>query len=196
MVIGITGSFGSGKTIVAKMFSRLGAYVIDADKIYHSMVLPRGKVYKKIVRHFGRSILKRDRTIDREKLGAIVFKKRSRLKFLNSLVHPELISRINKIIGAKKGKIDVVDAALLVETNFYKNLDRLIVVRSSDDRQINRQIRAKGLTRKEILEKIRMQAPLKKKLALADFIIDNSGSRKQTLIQVQKIWKQLRGEKW
>ena len=190
MVIGITGSFGSGKTSVAEMFGRLGAYVIDADKICQSLMAPRKKVYKNIVKVFGKSILRKNSTIDRKKLADIVFNERSKLDQLNTLIHPEAKKAIGKIIQTKKKrKVIVIDAALLIETNFYKKMDKLILIKTNIDRQIDRLVRAKGMTRKQILQRIRMQAPLKKKLALADFIIDNSGSKKQTFIQVEKIWK-------
>ena len=193
MVIGITGSFGSGKSTVSKMFARLGSYVIDADKVCHSLMTPSNKVYGKIVSHFGRSFLKKDKTIDRKKLSEIVFKERAKLDMLNKLVHPEAIKKISKIIRTeRKRKVIVIDAALLVESNFYKKVDKLVVVKTSNKIQIDRMIEGEGVSRKEILERIRMQAPLKKKLALADFIIDNSGSRGQTNVQVEKIWTHLR----
>ncbi len=191
MVIGVTGSFGSGKTAVARMFGRLGAHVIDADKLYHSLMLPRKRLYKKIVRHFGDSILRGDGTIDRKKLGSIVFGQRSKLRLLNKIAHPEIIARINEIMRAKRGEVVVVDAALLIESDFYKKMDSLVIVKTKRERQINRVIRTKGSARQSILQRIRMQAPLKKKAALADFIIDNSGSKRETLIQVRRIWKQL-----
>ncbi|MEE8317867.1 MAG: dephospho-CoA kinase [Candidatus Omnitrophota bacterium] len=194
MIIGVTGSFGSGKTTVARMFARLGAYIIDADRICRSLMMPRKKVYKRIVRYFGNNILKDNRAIDRKKLAVIVFGQRSKLRLLNRLVHPEAIKEINKIIRInKKRKVIVVDAALLVESDFYKDMDRLIVVRTDRDRQLKRIMRRSDMTQKEILERIGMQAPLKKKMVLADFIIDNSGSRKQTLFQVEKFWKTVRG---
>ena len=195
MVIGITGSFGSGKSTVSKMFARLGAYVIDADEVCHSLMAPSNKVYGRIVRHFGSSILKRDRTVDRKKLAEIVFKERTELNHLNRLVHPEVMRKISKVIREKKKrKVVVVDAALLVESDFYKKMDILIVVRTGRKIQIARMVRGKSMARKKTLERIRMQVPLKKKLALADFIIDNSGSRKQTKVQVEKIWRTIRGE--
>ena len=194
MVIGITGSFGSGKTEVAKMFASLGGRVIDADKICHSLIKPQTSVYKKIIRHFGREVLANNKAIDRKKLSEIVFKERSKLGLLNRLIHPKALKEIQGIIRKeKKSKLIIVDAALLVETKFYKRLDKLIVVKTQKDKQILRIIKAKGMTKKEILDRIEKQAPLKKKLALADFIIDNNGSKKETLIQVRKIWKTLRG---
>lgn len=191
MIIGVTGSFGSGKTAVAGMFKRLGAYVIDADEVCHSLTVPGKGVYEKVVRCFGGSILKKDMSMDREKLGNIVFKKKTDLSKLNKIIHPEAIKVINKMVRANKNRLVIIDAPLLVESGYYKKTDRLIVVRVNKDRQIKRIMRAKGMKRSDVLRMIGMQAPLKRKLALADFIIDNNGSKKQTLFQVKRIWKQL-----
>ena len=194
MVIGITGSFGSGKTEIAKMFASLGVRVINADQVCHLLIRPRTPVYKKIIRHFGKEVLARDKSIDRKKLGEIVFKEKSKLSLLNKLIHPHAIKEIQRIIRReKRSSVIIVDAPLLVETKFYKRLDRLIVVKMRKDKQVRRIIEAKGMTKGEALDRIEKQAPLKKKLALADFIIDNNGSKKATLTQVRKIWKILGG---
>ena len=195
MVIGITGSFGSGKTTVAKMFAGFGAYVIDADSIYHSLIKPGKICYKKIIRNFGKEILKKDNRIDRVKLGDIVFKQKSKLMLLNRLTHPEVIKEIRKIVRSEKRKVVIIEAPLLIESGFYKDLDRIILVVNKKNQQIKRASEAKGLNRKDVSGRIRMQMPLKKKLAFADFIIDNSGSKKGTLSQARKVWEQI-GEQY
>jgi len=189
MIIGITGSFGSGKTTVAKMFARLGAYAIDADKVYHSLIRRGESCYKKIVRYFGKDILARSGQIDREKLGKIVFKDKSKLKLLNSITHTEVTEEIKRIVKSKKSKFIVIDAPLLIESDFYKETDRIILVANKKEDQIKRIRESRGLPAKETLKRIRMQMPFKKKLAFADFIIDNSGSKSSTLTQVREIWK-------
>jgi len=196
MIIGITGSFGSGKTTVAKMFARFGAYVIDADNLCHLLMAPSKKIYKKIINTFGEGILNKNKTISRSKLAIVVFKERGKQELLNKLVHPDLISEMVKIIRRKKKtKVIVVDAALLIESGFYKKIDKLVVVKTDIDKQIDRLIRVKkGLTKKEILDRIAMQMPLDQKIRVADFIVDNNGQRSRTLIQVEKIWKTIRGE--
>ena len=190
MVIGVTGSLGRGKTAVSKMFGRLGAYVINADNVCHSLMEPGKKIYKEIVRHFGKSILMKNQAIDRKRLAGIVFKDDSKRKLLNRLVHPEAIRHIKKILKKRKGLV-VIDAALLIESGFYKSIDKLIVVKANRDRQIRRLAGRKTMTRKEILRIFKAQSSLKKKLGFADYVIDNNGSKKQTLLQVEKIWKQL-----
>jgi len=191
MMIGITGSLGSGKTTVAKMFKRLGAYVIDVDELYHSLIKPGKKLYRKIVQQFGKGILKENKAIGTKKLAQVVFRKKSKLKTLNQLTHPEVIKKIKDIIASKKGKFIIVDAALLIESGFYKELDKLIVMKIKKDTQLNR---IRGITKKEALTRIRMQAPFKEKAALADFIIDNTGSKKETLSQVKRIWENINYE--
>lgn len=194
MIIGVTGSFGSGKTTAAKFFKKLGAYIIDADKVYGALIRPDKKCCKKIVKYFGKTILKKDGRIDRPALGQIVFKEKKKLKLLNKITHPEIIKEIKHNIGSIKSRVIIIDAALLVETLFYKKLDGLIVIKTKESVLVNRLLRDKKLTKEDILRRIRLQAPLKKKLAAADFIIDNSGTKKQTLSQVMKIWKQIRSE--
>lgn len=195
MLIGITGSYGSGKTTIAKMFEKKGAVIIDADKICQTLLNYPKPSYRKIVNCFGRGIVTRNKAIDRCKLARIVFKDKSKLRILNKLIHPLAIVEINKIIkGEKKKKTVILDAPLLVETTFYRKMDKLIVVKNNRDKQIERTCAAKGISRAEALGRIRMQASLKKKLALADFIIDNSGSKKRTLFQVEKIWKTIRSQ--
>ncbi len=189
-IIGVTGSFGSGKTTVTKMFAKLGAYAIDADKIYHSLIKPGKSCYKKIVRHFGKDILGRSGHVDKQKLGKIVFKDNVRLKTLNRLAHPEVIKEIKKIIKARKGRVIAIDAPLLIESGFYKQMDKVILVANNREEQVKRVREARGIAVKETSKRIRMQMPFKKKQAFADFIIDNSGSKRDTLNQVAEIWKQ------
>lgn len=189
MIIGITGSFGSGKTTVAKMFAGLGAYLIDADKVYHSLIRPGKDCYKKIVRYFGKGILKRSGQIDRERLGKIVFRDRSKLNLLNDLTHPEVVKEIRKIVRSKKRDV-IVEAPLLIESGFYKEADKVILVSNKREQQVKRMAGKRGLTAEETIKRIRMQMPFKKKEAFADFIIDNSGSKRATLTQVKEIWKQ------
>ena len=189
MIIGITGSFGSGKTTVAKMFGRFGAYAIDADNVYHSLIRPGGKCYKKIVMHFGKDILGKSRRVDRKKLSRVVFKDKSKLKLLNSATHPEVIKEIKRIMKSRKEKVVIIDAPLLIESGFYKEVDKIILVANKKGEQVKRLQEARGVSAKEAMKRIRMQMPFNKKSAFADFIIDNSGTKTRTLTQVREIWK-------
>ncbi|MFH0912775.1 MAG: dephospho-CoA kinase [Candidatus Omnitrophota bacterium] len=193
IILGLTGSFGSGKTSVAGFFKSFGAKIIDADRIAHSLIKPQTLVYKKIVYTFGRGILNQDKGINRHKLGRLVFNNKDLLKKINKITHPEIIRVIKGKIKATPVGIIVLDAPLLIEKGLEKITDKLIVVTISRDKQIER-IRGKtGLGKCDILKRIKAQVPLGRKVRLADFIIDNNGTRKETKDQVEEIrrllWK-------
>jgi dephospho-CoA kinase len=191
IVIGLTGSFGTGKTTVAGFFRSYGAKVIDADKIAHQVIRPGKKAYRKIVSVFGKGILKKDKSIDRAVLSELVFNKRNLLSRLNKIVHPEVIAVIMRNINASANKVIVLDAPLLIEAGLKKQVDKLIVVKATKSRQIERAGNRLSLSRAQIIKRIKCQIPLKNKLRLADFIIDNQGSIRQTKEQVRKIRRQL-----
>lgn len=195
VIIGVTGGFRSGKSTAAGMFERLGAVVIDADKIAHDIILPGKGVYKKIISLFGRDILNKNKTIDRKRLGRAVFNNRKKLSLLNSVIHPEVIKRIRETLNKKRscGGVFVIDAPLLIEAGLLDMIDRLVVVTIKRKIQIKR-LKDTGLTRLDVIKRIRSQMPLSKKRRLADFIIDNNGSLNSTRKEVEKIWKEI--ERW
>ena len=191
IVLGLTGSFGSGKSTVALMFKSFGDKVIDADKIAHRIIRRGERTYKKITGFFGAGILKKNKEIDRLKLGALVFRNRALLKQLNAAVHPEVIRIIRNEIGRVKDGIVVVDAPLLLEAGLEKSADKLIVVKARQSECIKR-IRGKApLSGNEILRRIRCQMPLRRKIRMADFIIDNNGSIRKSRKQVNEIRRML-----
>ncbi|MCM8771058.1 MAG: dephospho-CoA kinase [Candidatus Omnitrophica bacterium] len=192
MKIGLTGSWGTGKTTVAGMFKRLGAKVIDADKIAHRLIQPHTLIYQKLISVFGKKILKKNCTaIDRKKLARIVFSKKTFLTKLNKIIHPEVIRTIKERIKKDKSKIIILDAPLLIETGLDEIVDKLIVVKTSRDKQINRLKEKTGLSKKEISKRISYQLPLSYKIKKADFVIDNNGRREDTFVQVRQIWDKL-----
>jgi dephospho-CoA kinase len=191
IIIGLTGSFGSGKTTVARSFSTLGAKVIDADKIAHSLIIPRGAVYKKIVSVFGKDILDKNKRIDRVKLGRIVFFDKKLLFKLSRIIHPEVIKIIKNKIRDSKSRLIVLDVPLLIESGLNKIADKVIVVKAMRYKQIERIKNKTHLSKAEILKRIKNQMPLRQKEHFADFIIDNNGSIKETEKQVRKILRRL-----
>ncbi|MDD2680422.1 MAG: dephospho-CoA kinase [Candidatus Omnitrophica bacterium] len=193
IIIGLTGSFGSGKSSVAGIFASYGAKVIDADKIAHASIKRGSKAYKKIVAGFGAGILGENREIDRRRLGVLVFKHKKLLRRLNSIIHPEVIRIIKlKINSIKKGVI-ILDAPLLLEAGLRGAVDYLVVVTIDKRKQLSRLARKAALKKAEILKRIKSQIPLRAKERLADFIIDNSGTLKETKKQAaeirRKLWK-------
>ena len=196
MIIGITGSFGTGKTIVAAFLKALGAKVLDADKIAHEALLPKTITYKKIVKIFGNKILKENDEIDRRCLGRIVFDDKLLLKKLCNIIHPYVIKRIKRDIkGLKRinnNAVIVLDIPLLVEAGLQGLVDKLIVVKAGSRQQIERCRKNYGLSGEEVLARIKSQMPIGEKIRFADFVIDNSKSKERTRGEVRKIWERIR----
>ena len=197
MIVGLTGGIVVGKSTVASMFRDLGAKIIDADKLGHSVILPNKPAWKKIVKIFGKDILQNDLTIDREKLGKIVFANQALLKKLNEVTHPEITKIIKKEINlarnaaSNQGKVLIVDAALIYEAKIDRFMDKIIVVYIDKDKQIKRLIKRNNLSKEEALQRIKSQMPMKEKVKMTDYVIDNSNSLDKTREQVEKIWKSL-----
>ena len=191
IVVGLTGGFGTGKSTVARLFRAHGAAVLDADRIAHACYAPGKPLYRRIVRAFGKGILRRDRAIDRRLLAERVFGSPRALARLNRLVHPEVIRQIRTRIRDARQRIVVVDAPLLVEAGLTSLVDALIVVTCTRQQQIARAVKKTGLGRRAVIERIKAQIPLSRKKRLADFIIDNSGSWTGTKRQVENIRRNL-----
>lgn len=189
-IIGITGSFGTGKSFVASVFKSLGAKVLDADKIAHKLLKKGAPAYEETVDLFGAAILAKNKDIDRGKLAAIVFADREKLEKLNSIIHPKVIREIKDKIESWRGeKAVVIDAPLLIEANLEGMVDKLVVVKASKDTQIARCSKKFGIDEDECMARINNQMPLREKLERADFIIDNEGTKAQTKKQVTEIWR-------
>jgi dephospho-CoA kinase len=196
LILGITGSFGSGKTTVAGYFKSLGAEVIDADMIAHRIIKPGSNIYKKIVDAFGYNILKKNKDIDRDRLAKIVFDNKYLLNRLNRIMHPRIIKIMKETIKNSPKNIIVLDAPLLVEAGLRRLADKLIVVKITRQKQIERILKYKRSLKKiDILKRIRRQMPLSYKVRIADFVIDNSKTINNTENQVIKIWKKLQPRK-
>ncbi len=197
MVIGITGNLGAGKTTVADMFRRLGARIIDADRIAHTIMKPRSSAYKEIIAVFGRGILAGS-YINRSRLAEMVFSDKKKLKKLNKITHPRILriikSRIKKL---SDNETLVIDAPLLIESGLKSRVDRLIVVECDPEIQMRR-LKERGLTANQIRARLSFQLPQSEKARFADFVIDNRGRRSRTEKQVREIWNSIKrgGEEW
>ena len=191
--VGLTGGIAAGKSTVAGFLTQLGAAVIDADTVAHDVVSPQGPAFDAVVARFGRRILDADGQIDRSILGGIVFADPGALEDLNAIVHPcvraEAAARMTELESVGFG-VAVLDAALLVETGMYRDLDRLVVVRCDPQSQIRRLV-LRGLTRREAELRLAAQAPIERKVAVADYLIDTSGSLDDTRRDAERVWREL-----
>jgi len=192
-VIGLTGSFGTGKTFVASIFRSFGARVIDADVIAHRVIRKGSSAHKKIVAAFGRSILGPSGQINRSKLASRVFASPSKVAKINRIVHPEVIRIIKARIsaGADKDAVVVIDAPLLIEARLLNIVDKLVVVKSSKKRQIERCRKKFQIKQVEVLKRIGSQMSMKRKLKMADFVVKNDSTRSSTRRQVRKVWEEV-----
>lgn len=193
LIIGLTGSIGSGKTTVSGMFKRLGCRVIDADKLAHGFFKKNSPSYKKIVKHFGKIILKPDGVISRKILASLVFGDYRKLKFLNGVIHPLVIAEIKRKISTVRAGIIIVDVPLLFESGFDRKVDRIIVVKADKKVALARFLK-KGEKKDDFLRRLKIQMPLADKIKRADFIIDNNGSRADTERKVRVILEVLNKE--
>lgn len=192
LFIGITGGLASGKSTVTSFLKRLGAYVVDADKIAHSILKPGSVVYNRLIRSFGKDILKSGRSINRKALAKRAFASPALARRLNNITHPEIIREINKQISQASGATIVLDAPLLIEAGLSRMVDVLIVVTAKRQQQIVRAMRKLKAPRAEIISIIKRQMPASEKVRRADFVIDNSQTKQDTRKQVKEVFQKLR----
>ncbi len=195
VTIGLTGSIATGKSTVASMFKDLDIPVIDADVISRQVVQIGEEAYQEIVATFGENILQEDQSLDRKKLGSIVFADEKKRQQLNQIVHPAVRGRMLELKESylNKGEpIVVLDIPLLFESKLTYLVDCTIVVYVDEETQLKRLIERDQSSRKEALQRIQSQLSVKEKAALADFVIDNSASLQQTKEQLQTILDQIK----
>ena len=194
--VGLTGGLASGKSLVGRELGSLGCLVILADEAGHQVQEPGGEAYQGIVDEFGSGILNADGTIDRRRLGRLVFGDAERLEKLNALVHPPVRARIEKRIAEFAARdprgIAVTEAAILIEGGSYRRYDRLIVAACSEEQQIERAMERDRLTREEVLDRLSRQMPLREKVKYADYLIDTSGTKERTIEQTRSVYDALR----
>jgi dephospho-CoA kinase len=192
---GLTGNIASGKSSAALFFAELGAHIIDADRVVHSLLRCGAPTYRKIVDAFGEQILSPGGEIDRRLLGRMIFSDADKRAVLNALTHSavgaEILRRIFELEQSSSSGIIIVDAALMIETGGYKMYDRLIVVTCDPSLQVSRLMSRDGLTEREARARISSQMPIEEKLKLANYTIDTSGTLRQTRDQVEAIYRDL-----
>lgn len=193
--VGLTGGIACGKSTVSRIFVRLGAHLIDFDKMAHEVQEPGKPAWREIVNYFGCDVLGPDKNIDRNKVAAIVFDHPEKLKALNNIVHPrvsqEWQTRLEKIQAIDAHAIVLSDIPLLYETKAQQLFDLTLLVFISPEEQISRLIARNGLTPDEAQKRLQSQMPISEKRKLADIVIDNRGTVEETEQIVVKVWKEL-----
>lgn len=193
--VGLTGGIASGKTAVAALLRARGCEVLDADSLGHELMRPGQAAYDDIVREFGRDVLATDMSVDRAKLGAIVFADAGKRAALNRILHPRILDAVQRwfaALGRAGGPpFAFVEAALLVEAGYRGILDRLVVCWSKPEQQIERLV-ARGLSAEQARLRVAAQMPVEEKRRAADDLIDCSGSLTETERQVETLVEMLK----
>jgi dephospho-CoA kinase len=194
--VGLTGSIAVGKTFVSNVFSELGCFVLDADKTAREVVEPGTEGWKAIVENFGNEVLQPDGTLDRAKLGAIVFSDSAKRELLNSIVHPLVFKAQDNWLKEcelldPRG-LALIDAALMIESGSYKRFDKIIVVWCQPQLQLERLMIRNGITNEEASLRIKAQMPQEEKKKYADFLVDTSRGFEDTRTQVEETHRALK----
>ena len=199
--VGLTGGLACGKSFVGEALAGYGCLLIQADELGHEVLAPGGEAYEPVVKEFGRDILMEDGSsagfsIDRRELAARVFGSPERLARLNALVHPCVFRREEDLIARfaqrEPNGIAVVEAAILIETGSHKRFDRLILVTCAEEQQVERAMNRTGAVEQDVRARLSRQMPLDAKRKFADFVIDTSGSKEDTLRQTRAVYESLR----
>ena len=192
LVIGLTGSIGTGKSEAARYLAQLGAEVIDADQVGHEAYTPQSEAWHNVVGAFGKEILDSNGEVDRKKLGAIVFSNQDQLSRLNQIMHPLMARMVAEEIEDLRGQgveVAVVEAALLFEAGWDSLVGEVWVTDSSEALVIQRLSERNGLTKEEARKRISSQMDRSERLSRADLVIDNSGDIAAMESTIDEMWE-------
>ncbi|MEU9885780.1 dephospho-CoA kinase [Sphaerisporangium sp. NPDC051011] len=194
--IGLTGGIGSGKSEVSRRLAGHGAVVIDADKIAREVVEPGTSGLALVVEEFGPGVLREDGTLNREKLGQIVFPDPEKLKRLNAIVHPRVGERMAELQRRTPADAVVVyDVPLLAENGLAPMYDLVIVVDAPDEVRLERLVSQRGMAREDALARIRAQASREDRLKIADIVVANEGGLGDLDARVAEVWEDLQARR-
>ncbi|MGV8844907.1 dephospho-CoA kinase [Tessaracoccus sp.] len=188
--IGVTGGIASGKSLVANEFARLGATIIDADVLARRVVEPGSPGLAEVVEHFGRRVLLPDGTLDRQRLGEIIFRDAQDRAALNAIIHPRVRAEARRQEeSSRDGAVVVHVIPLLVETGQHGAFDSVIVVDVPEEMQVARLMRRDALTEQQALDRLAAQVPRAARLAAAHWVVDNAGDPERTRACVRDLWE-------
>ncbi|MFS1511842.1 dephospho-CoA kinase [Chengkuizengella sp. SCS-71B] len=195
MNVGLTGGIATGKSTVSNMLVQRGARLIDADVIAREVVLPGHPVLQKVAQHFGQDILLEDGSLNRSKLGEIIFSDPSARKELEGLLHPQIRSLMKERMAQyemeEPERLVVVDIPLLFESNLQELFSSVVLVYVPESIQLERLMKRNQLSLEEAMKRIKAQMPIESKKKLADYVIDNSKSMKHTDDEVKQFWEDI-----
>lgn len=187
--IGLTGGIGCGKSTVGALLRELGAEYIDADEIVHALLAAGSPVAEQVIAHFGEGVRAADGSVDRRRLGRLVFGDPAALRALEALLHPAVREEIQRRLASTRARVVVIDAIKLIESGLAREVDSVWVVVCDPAVQRQRLVEQRGLTLAEVEQRVAAQAPQAERLAHADIVIDNSGSLAATREQVLAAWR-------
>jgi dephospho-CoA kinase len=194
-IIGLTGGIASGKSTVSSVFKELGAIILDADQIARKVVEPHQPAWKDIVQFFGPEVINQDQSLNRKKLGEIVFKNPDALKDLNRLTHPRIMQyykdKLNNIELEQPDAVAIVEVPLLYETDMDKLCQQVVVVWVDGETQIKRLMEREKMGYQDAIRRIDSQMPLDEKARRADFVIDNRGSIVETKDKATRYYNEI-----
>ncbi|MEZ4484922.1 MAG: dephospho-CoA kinase [Syntrophotaleaceae bacterium] len=194
MVLGVTGGIASGKTAVAQIFKELGAVVVGADELAREVVRPGSSTLQKIVEYFGDRALLADGTLNRPLLAELIFNDPQARSALNRVTHPAIAALAEKRLRQAEqagASLVIYDAPLLYEAGADRQVDKVLVVAVDEEVQLRRLMARDGVGREQALARIAAQMPLAEKIARADYVVDNSGSPRETRRQVSALLERL-----
>ncbi|HZK24668.1 MAG TPA: dephospho-CoA kinase [Oscillospiraceae bacterium] len=197
LVIGLTGGIATGKSTVADLFAKLGAYRIDTDHLARLIVVPGKPAWQAIIQYFGEEILLPDGQINRSKLGKLVFSDAKKRQVLENITHPAIRELMQiKLSEARANGIclALVEVPQLFETDFHQDVDQTIVVTAGEEQQLVRLAVRDGLVGEDARQRLAAQMPLSAKAARADYVIVNNGDLAETERQVKVLWQLLQRE--
>ncbi len=193
LTIGLTGGIGSGKSAVAAMLAQLGAPILDADKVGHAIYQPGGPAYAEVVAAFGEGILAADRTVDRKKLGPLVFGDPAALKRLNSIVHPKMLAQMREMVAEMRRNGErrpiVVEAAILIEANWQPLCDEIWLVTAPRAQVIMRVERQRGMQRAQTEARISAQLSNDERRKHASLVVENNGTLDELRAKIAALWQ-------
>jgi dephospho-CoA kinase len=195
IIVGITGGIGTGKGLATEFFRSRGAAIIDADEIARELAQPGSQMVAGIALEFGRCVLRQDGSLDRRKLARVVFGDPDAVARLNAIAHPpikaEVERRIARLVGEDTAGVVCLVAPLLLEAGLGDTVDRLLVMTADEGTRVRRVMARDGVSEDEVRARMAAQMPPSEQIGRADWVVDASGGRDETLRQLDVIWAEL-----